>query len=60
MLVDSWPARRWLMWPWCALRRHPRCFFLDNRMNGIAFEKISRCSCGQRLTRAPLSASSHP
>lgn len=57
VLLDNWEVRRWLLWPWCAPRRHREVFWLMVRWNGVATEEVSRCSCGRRARRYPVSSS---
>jgi hypothetical protein len=52
LLIDNWALRRWLLWPWCALRGHRPEFWLTIRWNvlgeSVPGGEISRCSCGRR------------
>jgi hypothetical protein len=54
VLLDNWEVRRWLLWPWCALRRHRDTFWLAVRWNGVVTEEVARCSCGRRMRRYPV------
>ncbi len=52
-VIDSWLIRRWLCWPWCALRGHRDYFWLMERWTvesgpPVTTRVIVRCSCGRR------------